>query len=132
MIALRRLHVSLLHASQISHKSEGDRSYAGEGVLRSRSCRFDAADAGASCNSKNKGGSLSSPQSSDHPLVTNPGNCSNYSKAGGKKYHAKSGGCARPPVGGIDAGNLPSPERKVQKTSHQIQIGRGQGCIVIR
>ncbi len=36
-------------ANPDSRESEGDRSDAGEGVvLRSRGCRFDAADAGAS------------------------------------------------------------------------------------
>jgi hypothetical protein len=36
------------------------------------------------------------------------------------------------PVGGVNAGNLPSPERKVQKYHTKKQIGLGQGRIVTR
>jgi hypothetical protein len=46
-----------------------------------------------------KGRSLSSPQDSGHLLTTDPGNCSNCSKAGAKNNHAQSGGCSNGGIG---------------------------------
>jgi hypothetical protein len=57
--------------ANFSHKSEGDRSYAGEGVLQWQSCQYDAAGASVLHNSKIKGGvSLCLEAAAAHLLLT--------------------------------------------------------------
>ena len=55
-------------------------------------------------------------------VASGPGVCGNDGKAGASNNHAKSDGSPVVTVGGVNAGILPSPERKVRKTSHQEQI----------